>query len=348
MHPLPNSTQKQIGEIVGEWRQHRPSLTGDGIFALLNNSTPALASALRPVLAPAKIEHWSYLAAADGATGNLPGSDAAPEGCILFASKQRVETLGLVARLRAQLKPSGLLLFCCENALGAKGFQSRFREAFAIVKVHLAQSWRLMELAGSTPEGPALFAEWLEQSSDQLIPGTSFHTIPGIYGWNKIDVGSELLIASLSKPLQGRGLDLGCGYGYLSHQVLTRFPGITGLTLLDHDWRSVACARRNLESFPVAKEFLWSDVRSFRPQPDHDWAILNPPFHSGQQVDMTLGREFIAQAAAALKAQGTLDLVANSFLPYGDLLRSLFRQVEKVRMENGFTVYHAAQPIRGT
>ena len=53
--------------------------------------------------------------------------------------------------------------------------------------------------------------------------GAPVYTKPGIYGWQKIDLGSRLLVAAIQEYL-GAGdsrqlntvLDLGCGYGYLS------------------------------------------------------------------------------------------------------------------------------------
>ncbi len=339
MRSLPLTTQRRICELVDDWNASNQKTP---VVALANSPTASLSQALEKTLPFARIAHWSYIAPPEGTSPTLPENETTPDVCILFASKQRIETLGLLARLRAKLKQGGLFLFCCENALGAKGFQSRIKDAFPTLEVHLAQFWRILDLSTPALDAAVPIAGWLEESSAQLIPGTQFHTIPGIYGWNKIDTGSQLLIDSLPGPLAGRGIDLGCGYGYLSHEALSRSQSITAMTLLDHDWRSLDCARRNLESFPVPKQFHWCDISQFKPARDHDWALVNPPFHSGKQTDITLGRAFIAAAAAALHASGSLYLVANAFLPYGDLLRSLFSKVEKVRTADGFTVYHAA------
>jgi 16S rRNA (guanine1207-N2)-methyltransferase len=340
MTSLPQRTKHQICEVVAEWRQMRGK-TASSTIALVNPPTSPLAAALEKVAAPLNVEPCSYLAAEDGAAVRLPSGEGALAGAVIFASKQRLETLGLAARLHERIEPGGLLLFCCPNALGAKGFQGRFEKAFETVRVHLAHSWRLLELSGLTAEGARMLAEWRGQTAAQLIPGTTFHTVPGIYGWNKIDAGSRLLVDSISWPLRGRGLDLGCGYGYLSSEALSRSQAITALTLVDHDWRALECARQNLETFAVAKEFVWTGVRQFRPKAPVEWVLLNPPFHTGQQMDLTLGRAFIAAAHGALQPRGVLYLVANSFLPYADLLRTLFAQVEPLRSADGFTVFRA-------
>ena len=52
------------------------------------------------------------------------------------------------------------------------------------------------------------------------IKGQNFTTQPGIFGWDKIDQGSKLLINHISNDLYGHGADFGCGYGFLSDYLL--------------------------------------------------------------------------------------------------------------------------------
>ena len=43
---------------------------------------------------------------------------------------------------------------------------------------------------------------------------------------------------------------------------------------------------------------------------------MNPPFHSGQNTDISLGRAFLRAAADSLRTGGRLFMVANRQLPY--------------------------------
>ena len=64
---------------------------------------------------------------------------------------------------------------------------------------------------------------------------------PGIYGWQKIDRGSALLIEQLSDVLASmarapkRLADLGCGYGYLSIMAAQQLPDCQWLMTDNND-----------------------------------------------------------------------------------------------------------------
>ena len=52
----------------------------------------------------------------------------------------------------------------------------------------------------------------------------------------------------------------------------------------------------------------------------YDVIFMNPPFHTGREKDIDLGRSFIRVAASSLSRGGTLLLVANRALPYEQAL----------------------------
>ena len=89
-------------------------------------------------------------------------------------------------------------------------------------------------------------------------------------------------------------------------------------------------------------EYQWNDLTC---KPDIkqllDFVVMNPPFHSGKKTDSDIGLKFIENAAACLKKNGTLYMVANAHLPYEKLLEKLFFSVEKMTEEQGFKIYKA-------
>ena len=54
---------------------------------------------------------------------------------------------------------------------------------------------------------------------------------------------------------------------------------------------------------------------------------------------------FISAAAAALKDEGSLWMVANRQLPYEPLLEALFGEWRQVAVARGFKVLHACHPL---
>ena len=170
----------------------------------------------------------------------------------------------------------------------------------------------------------------------RFIEALQLWSQPGVFSWDRIDPGSALLASSLP-PLCGRGADFGCGVGSLARTVLAS-PGVTRLSLVDTDRRAVEAARRNLDD-PRA-ELLWADVRRAE-LGGLDFVVMNPPFHDGGGEDRTLGQAFIQRAAAALRRDGVLWLVANRHLPYEAVLGQAFARVTPKAEQGGYKVLEA-------
>ncbi|MGA0605050.1 class I SAM-dependent methyltransferase [Phenylobacterium sp. VNQ135] len=187
------------------------------------------------------------------------------------------------------------------------------------------------------PETPAGLDEAIAEGRPRLSEALGLWTQPGVFSWDRLDPGSALLVQALPR-LAGRGADLGCGLGYLSHAVLVS-PEVTELALVDLDRRAVECARRNV-SDPRAR-FHWQDARNGPPLADLDFVVMNPPFHDGGAEDKGLGQAFIRRGHAVLRKGGVLWLVANRHLPYEAVLGDLFGKAELRAEGGGFKVYEA-------
>ena len=167
-------------------------------------------------------------------------------------------------------------------------------------------------------------------------------TQAGLYGWNKIDKGSQLLLERLPHDLKGRGADFGCGYGLIARHVLEQNPNVKLMHVMDADARAVEICTDNLAVYKDRVQAKYCDLT--RPQ-DHlrnlDFIVMNPPFHEGKKTDFSIGLGFIKSSAAALSPRGVLYVVANAHLPYEDLLQAEFKTVEKLHEGGGFKVFTA-------
>ncbi|MFZ4540668.1 MAG: class I SAM-dependent methyltransferase, partial [Rickettsiales bacterium] len=161
-------------------------------------------------------------------------------------------------------------------------------------------------------------------------------THPGVFSWDRIDVGSALLLKHLP-ALSGRGADLGAGIGVLALQVL-KSPKVSELTLVDIDRRAITSAQKNISD--ARAQFVWADVRTLALQ-KLDFVVMNPPFHEVGIEDRTLGQAFITCAAAMLKKGGQCWLTANTHMPYEALLAQHFVRVVLVDTADGFKIYRA-------
>lgn len=174
------------------------------------------------------------------------------------------------------------------------------------------------------------------------IDGNEYYTKLGIYGWNKIDKGSKLLIENLNDDLKGVGADFGCGYGYLSNAILNKCKNIEKLYVLEGDYNALQCAKENLTTQHSDEniEFNWIDLtKPLSTIKNLDWVIMNPPFHEGKKINIDVGQNFILQSANVLKKNGALYMVSNVHLPYEKILQNSFLKIEKICEKDGYKVY---------
>jgi 16S rRNA (guanine1207-N2)-methyltransferase len=234
------------------------------------------------------------------------------------------------------LKPGGTLMAMGPKDKGGGRIRKEL-EAFGCAAPELSKKhWRICCV--TRPETLTGIDEAIEAGEPRLDPKLDLWTQPGIFSWDKIDEGSQLLIDSLP-ALSGQGADLGCGLGLLTRFILARDAAVTQIDGIDLDARAIAAARRNVTD-PHAI-FHWRDARGELPIANLDFVVMNPPFHSGGQDDIGLGRVFLRQARKMLRKGGVLWMVANRHLPYEEELADQFSKVEAVNQSARFKICRA-------
>jgi 16S rRNA (guanine1207-N2)-methyltransferase len=268
---------------------------------------------------------------------------------LVLPPRQRDEARALLARAIDQCAPGGRVLACMPNSEGAKsgeGDLARLAGPLQTVsKQHCRVFWTA-PLDGVIDAG--LAAQWRAVDVPRPILDGRFSSRPGVFAWNRIDPASALLADHLPGTLAGHGADLGCGFGYLASEVLSRCGAVTALDLYEAEARALELARANLQAFAarVALDFHWHDVTTGLPR-GYDFIVSNPPFHAQGRADRPdIGQRFIAAAAAALNPGGQLWLVANRHLPYEAVLDSSFGSVRTVAQRDGFKVIAATRTTR--
>lgn len=165
----------------------------------------------------------------------------------------------------------------------------------------------------------------------------------GVFSGAKPDRGGELLRSGLPPVGElGRFLDLGCGNGSVSRDVVAAggaapVPAPVSVSATDSDADAVLSARA------IGLEATWDDAGSRLPAGSFDTIALNPPFHDGTIVDATLVQHLLDAAARLLAPGGSLYLVHNSHLRYRPEVGRRFASVEQVARNATFTVLKAAR-----
>ena len=169
-----------------------------------------------------------------------------------------------------------------------------------------------------------------------------FDTDSGVFSRLEVDKGSQLLLATLPESMNGRVLDMGCGYGALGLSVAKACPGCR-LLLADINERAVALAKANAKANGLRVQALVSDGFTALVDRRFDFILLNPPIRAGKPVIYGM----FADAARCLAPQGELWLVirkqqgAPSAMEY---LRGLFSQVQDVEKKGGYWILRCRRP----
>lgn len=232
------------------------------------------------------------------------------------------------------LLPVGTDIFVVgENRSGVRSAEQMLAEFAALNKVDSARRCGLYH--GRLEKQPTFDAKsfWDEYHLDAL----SIKTLPGVFSRDGLDVGSQLLLSTLTPHTKGKVLDVGCGAGVLAAVLASHSPKVR-LTLCDVSAPAVEASRATLAANGFEGDVFASNVFS-EVTGRFDMIISNPPFHDGLQTSLEAAQTLIRGAVRHLNSGGELRIVANAFLPYPAVLDETFGFHEVIAQNGRFKVY---------
>ncbi len=106
----------------------------------------------------------------------------------------------------------------------------------------------------------------------------------GVFSKDKIDTGSEILLSYLYKEkLNGKILDVGCGYGTIGIILKKEFSSCH-FDLIDVAPRAIELARENASLNHCELNILESNVYEGVDDFDYTHIITNPPIRAGKKI----------------------------------------------------------------
>lgn len=279
-------------------------------------------------------------------------ADQSLDRVIYRVSKEKPVVHHIINQACRVLKTGGVLELAGEKGEGIKSYIDKAKKLFG-GQCHAEKAdrnyWHARLTRPTTP-GPALddsdYASVRDAVSDEQF---SFRSKPGLFGWNKVDKGSQFLIEQLDTLLDGqqpqRCLDLGCGYGYLSLH-LAHYLKAQGcdITATDNNAAAIQCCQQNFEQQHVNGQVIAANCAQGISGP-FDLIICNPPFHTGFSVENSLTDRFLAAAATRLSTQGSACFVVNKHIALEKKARHWFKTIDTCADNGHFKLVRLRQPL---
>lgn len=143
-----------------------------------------------------------------------------------------------------------------------------------------------------------------------------------MFSYKRIDLGSRLLVESMTLPHEGRLLDVGCGYGVIGIVAANLRPQLR-VFMTDINERAVQLAKRNVERHRLVNAtVLEGDIYGPVEGELFDVVISNPPFSAGWRKVV---EPLVTGAVERLVFGGLFQVVVRSNTG-GNALRSMLHE----------------------
>jgi len=270
--------------------------------------------------------------------------EAASFDSILFrVSKERAVSHHIINQASVLLKRGGMLMLSGEKTDGVKTYARHACKLFAdSCQPQKLGNYYLARLTNYRDDQKPLddknYLALRPIGSPNNLP---LQSKPGIFGWNKIDQGSALLLNQLPHFLQSFGeanqpqslLDLGCGYGFLACAAAQQ--GFTQITATDNNAAALRACKANFAALEVDGTVIAGDAGS-QIEECFDAIICNPPFHQGFNIDSELTAKFLLASKRLLAPRGRALFVVNNFIALEKKAQDYFPRVREVARSGSF------------
>ena len=262
--------------------------------------------------------------------------DGGAELIVYYWTKNKQEVQFQLMQLLTNMLDEQEILIVGENRCGVRSVEKMLESFGEIAKIDSARRCGLYHFCLKKQPHFDIKTCWKSYSLPRLND-LQIYSLPGVFSASELDAGTDLLLSTLDRHIQGYVLDLGCGAGVIGSYIKKLNPK-ADVVMSDIHAMALASARRTLAENQLQAEVTASDVFSHI-KGKFNLIISNPPFHDGIDTAYRAVHELVQQAKWHLTDGGELRIVANSFLPYPDLLDQYFGSHQVLVKTGKFKVY---------
>lgn len=165
-----------------------------------------------------------------------------------------------------------------------------------------------------------------------------FLTASGVFSKKRVDLGTRVLIESMTLPEKGYVLDIGCGYGAVGIVAASSNPNLS-VVMVDVNERAVWLAKQNIQlnnvnNAEVRRGYLYEPVKDLT----FNCILSNPPVSAGMETVKAI----IAEAAKHMANKACFQMVVRSKIGgkrLKMLLEEAFGNAEILARKSGYRVF---------
>ncbi|MDG6882367.1 Ribosomal RNA small subunit methyltransferase C [Phocoenobacter uteri] len=256
---------------------------------------------------------------------------------VFYWTKNKQECQFQLLQWLSTTKVGQELLIIGENRSGVRSVEKILSDFGHIAKIDSARRCGLYHFELTTV--PDFNCKKFWKSYRLPFADLTIETLPAVFSSADLDMGTKLLLSTFNKAdgIKGKTLDLGCGAGVIGAFLKQLFPKIK-LTMSDIHAMALQSSEQTLKENNLEGKVVASNVFSHIDE-RFDLIVSNPPFHDGIDTAYKTVENLIIDAKNHLTRGGELRIVANSHLPYEDLLDQAFGSHQILARTNKFKVY---------
>ncbi len=258
---------------------------------------------------------------------------------IITFPKSKAELNYTLAMINPTLAEDAQILLVGENKSGIKSSQKLTKDFLSYCnKVDSARHCSLFAGQFNNHHQTFNFDSWFKNYQISIAGiELTIASLPGVFSQNDLDVGTRILLNNLPNNLSDKILDFGCGAGVISCFIGKKFPDVS-LSLLDVSALALSSAERTLAINELTGEVFPSNSLSNVTE-KYRHIVSNPPFHQGVKTNYQASETFLKSIKKFINHQGSITIVANSFLRYQEIMDKAIGPSKILAKEKGFTIY---------